>query len=63
MAEPVVGIVPFLSRRQGISGIPHRTASCSPGKLAILSGDTRLTFAGPQAAARMAAGMFTAGKR
>ena len=62
MAEPIMGIVPFLARRPGISAIPHRTASCSPGKLAVLSGDTRLTSAGPQAALT-AAGMFTAGKR
>jgi hypothetical protein len=63
VAEPIVGIVPFLARRPGISGTWHRTASCSPGKLAILSGDARPTFAGPQAAARTAAGTVMAGKR
>jgi len=43
--------------------MPHRTASCSLAKLAILSGKSRLAFAQPQAAARTAAGMITAGKR
>lgn len=63
MAEPILGVLPRVARRQGVGSMPHRTASCSLAKLAILSGKSRLAFAQPQAAARTAAGMITAGKR
>jgi hypothetical protein len=64
VAEPVAGALPGLARRQGISGMPHCTASRLPVKLAIISGNTQLTVAEPEAAvSRTVAGIFTAGKR
>jgi non-ribosomal peptide synthetase component F len=48
--EGITGVLPGLARRQGISDMLHRTASRVPGKLAIVSGATRLTFAELEAA-------------
>jgi fatty-acyl-CoA synthase len=51
-----------LARRQGISDMLHRSASRVPGKLAIVSGGTRLTFAELEAAvSRMAAALAAEG--
>ena len=62
MAEDIVGALPGLARRQGISDMLHRTASRVPGKLAIVSGTARLTFAELEAAvSRTAAALAAAG--
>ena len=64
MAEDIAGVLPELARWQGISDMLHRTAARLPGKLAIVSGNTGLTFAEPEAAvSRTAAGIFTAKTR
>ena len=64
MAEDTGGVLVGLARRQGISDMLHRTAARVPGKLAIVGGETRLTFAEPQAAvSRTAAGIFPAARR
>ena len=64
MAEDIAGVLPGLARRQGISDMLHRTPARLPGKLAIVSGNTGLTFAEPEAAvSRTAAGIFTAETR
>ena len=61
MAEDIADVLPGLARRRGISDMLHRTAARLPGKLAIISGNTRLTFAEPETAvSRTAAGIFTA---
>jgi fatty-acyl-CoA synthase len=53
-----------LARRQGIADMLHRTASRVPGKLAIVSGVTRLTFAELEAAvSRTAAALAAEGLR
>ena len=64
MSEGVAGGLPGLARRQGISDMLHRTASRVPGKLAIVCGATRLTFADLEAAAsRTAAALAAEGLR
>lgn len=64
MAEDIAGVLPELARWQGISDMLHRTAARLPGKLAIVSGNTGLMFAEPEAAvSRTAAGIFTAKTR
>ena len=45
MAEDSGGGLARPARRQGISEMLHRTAARVPGKLAIVDGRTRLTFA------------------
>ncbi len=45
MAADIGGVLVGLARRQGISEMLHRTAARVPGKLAIVNGQTRLTFA------------------
>ena len=62
MSEGIAGAWPGLARRQGISDMLHRTASRVPGKLAIVCGATRLTFAELDAAvSRTAAAMAAEG--
>jgi non-ribosomal peptide synthetase component E (peptide arylation enzyme) len=64
VAEDIAGVLPGLAWRQGISDMLHRTAARLPGKPTIISGNTGLTFAEPQAAmSRTAAGIFTAETR
>jgi fatty-acyl-CoA synthase len=60
MSEGVAGVLPALARRQGISDMLHRTASRVPGKLAIVCGATRLTFADLEAAASRTAAALAA---
>ena len=60
MPKGVVGVLPGLARRQGISDMLHRTASRVPGKLAIVSGATRLTFAELEAAVSRTAAALAA---
>ena len=50
MAEDIAGVLPGLAWRQGISDMLHRTAARLPGKPAIISRNTGLTFAEPEAA-------------
>ena len=45
MAEDIGGGLAGLARRQSISEMLHRTAARVPDKLAIVNGQTRLTFA------------------
>ena len=61
MSEGVAGVMPGLARRQGISDMLHRTAARVPGKLAIVGGFTRLTFADLEAAASRTAAALAAG--
>ena len=49
-----------LARRQGISEMLHRTAARVPGKLAIVNGQTRLTFAELDAAVSRTAAALAA---
>jgi fatty-acyl-CoA synthase len=68
MADDLGGTLAGLARRQGISEMLHRTASRVPGKLAIICGQTRLTFAELEAAvsrtaAALAADGLTKGDR
>ena len=64
MPEGIAGVLPGLARRQGISDMLHRTASRVPGKLAVVSGATRLTFAELEAAvSRTAAALAAEGLR
>ncbi len=60
MPKGDVGVLPGLARRQGISDMLHRTASRVPGKLAIVSGATRLTFAELEAAVSRTAAALAA---
>ena len=60
MAEGIGGVLVGLARRQGISEMLHRTASRVPGKLAIVSGATRLTFAELEAAVSRTAAALAA---
>lgn len=60
MPEGIVGDLPELARRQGISDMLHRTASRVPGKLAIVSAGTRLTFAELDAAVSRTAAALAA---
>ncbi len=60
MSQGVAGVLPGLARRQGISDMLHRTASRVPGKLAIVSGATRLTFAELEAAVSRTAAALAA---
>ncbi len=60
MPERIAGVLPGLARRQGISDMLHRTASRVPGKLAVVSGATRLTFAELEAAASRTAAALAA---
>jgi fatty-acyl-CoA synthase len=50
----------WVARRQGISEMLHRTASRVPGKLAIVCGPTRLTFAELEAAVSRTAAALAA---
>ena len=43
MAEDIGGLA-VLARRNDISEMLHRTAARVPGKVAIVNGQTRLTF-------------------
>jgi fatty-acyl-CoA synthase len=58
--ERIAGVLPGLARRQGISDMLHRTASRVPGKLAVVSGATRLTFAELEAAVSRTAAALAA---
>ncbi len=58
MPEDIAGV--GLARRQGISDMVHRTAARVPGKLAIVSGATRLTFAELEAAVSRTAASLAA---
>jgi fatty-acyl-CoA synthase len=58
--EGIDGGLPGLARRQGISDMLHRTASRVPGKVAIVSGATRLTFAELDAAVSRTAAALAA---
>ena len=60
MAEDIGGVLVGLARRQGISEMLHRTASRVPGKLAIVCGETRLTFAELEAAVSRTAAALAA---
>ena len=60
MGEGIAGALPGVARRQGISDMLHRTACRVPGKLAIVSGATRLTFAELEAAVSRTAAALTA---
>jgi fatty-acyl-CoA synthase len=60
MPEGVIGTMPGLARRQGISDMLHRTAARVPGKLAIVSGGTQLTFAELDAAVSQTAAALAA---
>ncbi len=60
MAEDTGGALVGLARRQGISEMLHRTASRVPGKLAIVGGETRLTFAELEAAVSRTAAALAA---
>ena len=60
MSEDVAGVLPGLARRQGIGDMLHRTASRVPGKLAIVCGATRLTFAELEAAVSRTAAALAA---
>jgi fatty-acyl-CoA synthase len=60
MAEGITGTLPGLARRQGISDMLHRTAARAPGKLAIVSGGTQLTFAELDAAVSRTAAALAA---
>ena len=60
MSEGIAAAGPGLARRQGISDMLHRTASRVPGKLAIVSGATRLTFAELDAAVSRTAAALAA---
>ena len=60
MAEDIGGVLVGLARRQGISEMLHRTAARVPGKLAIVGGQTRLTFAELEAAVSRTAAALAA---
>jgi fatty-acyl-CoA synthase len=60
VAEGIVGTLPGLARRQGIGDMLHRTAARVPGKLAIVCGGTRLTFAELEAAVSRTAAALAA---
>ena len=60
MAEDIGGGLAGLARRQGISEMLHRTAARVPGKLAIVNGQTRLTFAELEAAVSRTAAALAA---
>ena len=60
MTEDICGALAGLARRQGISEMLHRTAARVPGKLAIVSGQTRLTFAELEAAVSRTAAALAA---
>ena len=60
MAEDIGGELVGLARRQGISEMLHRTASRVPGKLAIVCGEARLTFAELEAAVSRTAAALAA---
>ena len=60
MAADIDGVLVGLARRQGISEMLHRTAARVPGKLAIVDGETRLTFAELEAAVSRTAAALAA---
>ena len=60
MPEGIAGVLPGLARRQGIGDMLHRTAARVPGKLAIVSGAARLTFAELEAAVSRTAAALAA---
>ena len=60
MAADIDGALVGLARRQGISEMLHRTAARVPGKLAIVCGETRLTFAELEAAVSRTAAALAA---
>src|SRR5512142_2442433 len=60
MAEGMGGGLVGLARRQGISEMLHRTAARVPGKLAIVNGQTRLSFAELDAAVSRTAAALAA---
>ena len=60
MAGDIGGVLVGLARRQGISEMLHRTALRVPGKLAIVNGQTRLTFAELEAAVSRTAAALAA---
>jgi fatty-acyl-CoA synthase len=60
MAADIDGALVGLARRQGISEMLHRTAARVPGKLAIVNGQTRLTFAELEAAVSRTAAALAA---